>query len=262
LSKEAGVLRTTLVPSLLRTIALNLNRDIRDLMLYELSKVFRRQNGLLPQEPHMLGLAVTGRVGGQHWAQPARPVDFYDVLGVLEMMTERLRVPRLMLTAAPVPYCHPGKAAVVSLGDDPIGVVGEVHPTVLAAFDLSQAVILAELDFDRLISQGRPVPRYRQIPRFPSVTRDLSIFVDATVEAGQILRLIEAAQPDLLRTARLFDVYAGKPVPEGKKSLTFALTYRADDRTLTDEEVNGIQARVIERLGQTFGAQLRGQEGI
>lgn len=258
LSKEASVLRTTLVPSLLRTIALNLNRDIHDLMLCELSKVFRRHNGLLPQEPHMLGLAVTGKVGGQHWAEPARPVDVYDVLGVLEMLTERLRAPHLMVTATPVPYCHPGKSAVVSLGDDPIGVIGELHPTVLAAFDISQAVILAELDFDRLIQQGLQVPRYRPIPRFPSVTRDLSILVDTSVEARQLLTLIETAQPDLLRTVRLFDVYAGKPVPEGKKSLTFALTYRADDRTLTDEEVNGIQTRVIERLGQTFGAQLRG----
>jgi len=262
LSKEAGVLRTTLVPSLLRTIALNLNRDIRNLMLCELSKVFRRHNGSLPQEPHMLGLAVTGNIGEQHWAHPARPLDVYDVLGALEMLVERLRAPRLLVTAAPVPYCHPGKAAVLSVGDDPIGVVGEVHPTVLAAFDLGQPVILAEVDFDRLISQGLQVPRYRQIPRFPSVTRDLSILVDTAIEAGQILTLIESAQPDLLRTVRLFDVYAGKPVPTGKKSLTFALTYRADDRTLTDEEVNRIQARVIERLSQTFGAQLRGQEGV
>jgi phenylalanyl-tRNA synthetase beta chain len=262
LSKEAGVLRTTLVPSLLRNIAANLKRDLRDLMLCELSKVFRRQNGLLPQEPHLLGLAVTGKSGGQHWAQPARPLDFYDVLGVLEMIAERLRLPPLVATATPVPYCHPGKAAVLSLGDEPIGVVGEVHPTVLAAFDLNQAVVLAEVDFDRLLGQGLPVPRYRPIPRFPAVTRDLSILVDAAVEAGPILRLIETMQPDLLRAVRLFDVYTGKPVPEGKKSLTFALTYRADDRTLTDEEVNAIQARVVERLSQTFGAQLRGQEGV
>jgi phenylalanyl-tRNA synthetase beta chain len=262
LSKEAGVLRTTLVPSLLRTIATNLHREMRDLMLYESSKVFRRQNGLLPHEPHMLGLTVTGKLGGQHWGQPARTLDFYDVLGALELITERLGVPRLRVTAAAVPYCHPGKSATLSLGDDPLGVVGEVHPRVLAAFDLSQAVILAEIDFDRLLNAGLQTPRYRQIPRFPSVTRDLSIVVDAAVEAGHILALIDTAQPDLLRTVRLFDVYAGTPVPEGKKSLTFALTYRADDRTLTDEEVNGMQARVIERLSQTFGAQLRGQEGV
>jgi phenylalanyl-tRNA synthetase beta chain len=262
LSKEAGVLRTTLIPSLLRTVALNLNRDQRDLMICELGKVFRRQNGLLPQEPHLLGLAVTGRSGGQHWAQPARPLDFYDLVGVLEMIAERLRLPRLSVAAAAVPYCHPGKAAVLSLGDEPIGVAGEVHPTVLAAFDLGQSVAVAEVDVDRLLSHGLQPPRYRPLPRFPAVTRDLSIIVDAAVEAGQILAFLEAAQPDRLRSVRLFDVYAGQPVPPGKKSLTFALTYRADDRTLTDDEVNGLQAQLIAQLRQTFGAQLRGQEGV
>jgi phenylalanyl-tRNA synthetase beta chain len=261
LSKEAGVLRTTLVPSLLRTIALNLNRDLRDLMIFEISKVFRRRNGMQPQEPQLLGLAATGTFGGQHWGQPAPPVDFYDIVGALEMVIDRLRLQPFSVTAAPVPYCHPGKSALISMGDDPIGVVGEIHPTVLAAFDVSQAVTLAEIDFDRLTDQRASPAQYRQIPRFPSVTRDLSIIVDAGVQAGEILMLIQTFHPELLREARLFDVYAGKPVPVGRKSLTFALTYRADDRTLTDEEVNRIQTRVVEQLRQRFGAQLRGQEG-
>jgi phenylalanyl-tRNA synthetase beta chain len=261
LSKEAGVLRTTLVPSLLRTISLNLNRDLRDLMIFELSRVFRRQNGTLPQEPQLLGLAATGTFGGQHWGQSARPYDFYDLLGALEMLTAHLRMQPFSVTAAPVPYCHPGKSALITMGDDPIGVVGEIHPTVLAAFVLGQTVTLAEIDFDRWIDQGGSTAHYRQIPRFPSVTRDLSIIVDAGVQAGQILKFIRNFHPERLREVRLFDVYAGKPVPVGRKSLTFALTYRADDRTLTDEEVNSIQTRVVEQLRQRFGAQLRGQEG-
>jgi phenylalanyl-tRNA synthetase beta chain len=93
------------------------------------------------------------------------------------------------------------------------------------------------------------------------VTRDLSLIVDQTVEAGQILHFIQGFRPDLLRQVRLFDVYAGKPVPSGKKSLTFALTYRADDRTLTDDEVNVIHSQVVEELSARFGGQLRGQEG-
>jgi phenylalanyl-tRNA synthetase beta chain len=261
LSKEAGVLRTTLVPSLLRTIALNLNRDPRDLMIFELSRVFHRQNGLLPQEPQLLGLAVTGRVGGQHWGQSARPYDFYDLIGALELISAHLRLQPFSVTAAPVPYCHPGRSALICLGDDPIGVVGEIHPTVLAAFELEQAVTLAEIDFDRWVDQGVSTAQYRQIPRFPSVTRDISIIVDTAVQAGQILQFIQTFYPERLREVRLFDVYAGKPVPVGRKSLTFALTYRADDRTLTDEEVNSIQTRVVEQLRQRFGAQLRGQEG-
>ena len=262
LSKEAAVLRTTLIPGLLRTIALNLNRDMRDLMLCELSKVFHRQDEILPLEPQLLTLAVTGKSGGQHWAQPARPLDFYDLIGVLEMITEQLRLQRFKVAAAPVPYCHPGKSGLITLGDEAIGAVGELHPAVLAAFDLSQAATIAEIDFDRLIGQGIQPARYRQVPRFPAVTRDLSIVVDAAVEAGRILAFIQDFQPDLIRTVRLFDVYAGKPVPTGKKSLSFTLTYRADDRTLTDEEVNSIQTRVVEQLSQRFDGQLRGQEGV
>ncbi|MBI3327441.1 MAG: phenylalanine--tRNA ligase subunit beta [Nitrospinae bacterium] len=261
LSKESGVLRTTLIPGLLRILSLNLNRDLHDLRLCELSKVFRSGNGTLPQEPLLLGLAVTGHLGGQGWAQPARPLDFYDVVGTLEVVASRLHLEGLTCVAASVPYCHPGNAALVKLGDDPLGMVGELHPAVLAAFDLSQPVILAEVDVDRLVAHGVEAGRYRQVPRFPSVTRDLSIIVDAHVEAGRVLTCIRAIQPALIQDVRLFDVYAGTPVPAGKKSLTFALVYRADDRTLTDEEVNHIHARVVEQLSREFGAQLRGQGG-
>jgi phenylalanyl-tRNA synthetase beta chain len=230
-------------------------------MIFELSRVFRRQNGMLPQEPQLLGLAVTGQCGEQHWGQPGRPADLYDLIGALELISDRLRPRRLSVAATTVPYCHPGKSALITLGDEPIGIVGEVHPSVLAAFDLSQAVTVAEIDFERLIGQGIMPARYRQIPRFPSVTRDLSIIVDATLQAGQILTFIQGFHPHLLREVRLFDVYAGKPVPAGKKSLTFALMYRADDRTLTDEEVNRLQTEVVAHVRQKFDAQLRGQEG-
>jgi phenylalanyl-tRNA synthetase beta chain len=261
LSKEAGVLRTTLIPSLLRTVALNLNRDLRDLMIFEHSRVFRRQNGLQPREPQALGLAVTGTAGGQHWGQLVRPYDFYDLVGGLELITGRLGLTPFAVTALPVPYYHPGKSALITRGDETIGIVGEIHPSVLAAFGLGQAVTLAEIDFDRWIDQGVALSQYRSIPRFPSVTRDVSIIVEAAVQAGQIFMFIQNFHPELLREVRLFDVYAGTPVPIGRKSLTFALTYRADDRTLTDEEVNRIHAQVVEQLRQRFGAQLRGQEG-
>jgi phenylalanyl-tRNA synthetase beta chain len=261
LSKEAGVLRTTLIPSLLRTVALNLNRDLRDLMIFEHSRVFRRQNGLQPREPQALGLAVTGTAGGQHWGQLVRPYDFYDLVGGLELITGRLGLTPFAVTALPVPYYHPGKSALITRGDETIGIVGEIHPSVLAAFGLGQAVTLAEIDFDRWIDQGAALSQYRSIPRFPSVTRDVSIIVEAAVQAGQIFMFIQNFHPELLREVRLFDVYAGTPVPIGRKSLTFALTYRADDRTLTDEEVNRIHAQVVEQLRQRFGAQLRGQEG-
>jgi phenylalanyl-tRNA synthetase beta chain len=261
LSQEAGVLRTTLIPSLLRTIGLNLNQDLRDLMLFELSRVFLREDGVQPREPQMLGLAVSGLSGGQHWGETERPYDLYDLVGVLEMITARLNLPSISISAVPVPYYHPGKSALITRGDETIGSAGEVHPSVLAAFDLGQPVTLVEIDFDRLTSQGASLPQYRAIPRFPSVTRDVSIIVDAAVQAGQILTFFRNFYPELLREVRLFDVYAGAPVPAGRKSLTFALIYRADDRTLTDEEVNGIQAGVLEQLRQRFGAQLRGQEG-
>jgi phenylalanyl-tRNA synthetase beta chain len=177
------------------------------------------------------------------------------------MIGAHLRLQPFSVIAAPVPYCHPGRSALIGLGDDFIGVVGEIHPTVLAAFEIEPAVTLAEIDFDQWLAQGVSTAQYQQIPRFPSVTRDVSIIVDTAVQAGQIWQFLHNFYPERLREVRLFDVYAGKPVPVGRKSLTFALTYRAEDRTLTDEEVNSIQTRVVEQLRQRFGAQLRGQEG-
>jgi phenylalanyl-tRNA synthetase beta chain len=261
LSKEAGVLRTTLIPSLLRTVALNLNRDLRDLMIFEHSRVFHRQSGLQPAEPQVLALAVTGTTGGQHWGQLVRPYDFYDLVGALELMTGRLGLKPFTIRALSVPYCHPGKSALITRGEERIGVVGEIHPSVLEAFDLGQAVTLAEIDFDRWIDQGASVPQFRSMPRFPAVMRDVSIIVDAEVQAGEICMFIQNFHSDLLREVHLFDVYAGTPVPIGRKSLTFALTYRADDRTLTDEEVARVHTQVVQQLRQRFGAQLRGQEG-
>jgi phenylalanyl-tRNA synthetase beta chain len=173
----------------------------------------------------------------------------------------RLGLQPFSVTAAAVPYGHPGKSALITMGDEPIGVVGELHPGVLAVFDLSQTVTFAEIDFDRWLDQGASPAQFRQIPRFPSVTRDISIIVDTGVQAGEILTLLQNFYPELLREVRLFDVYAGTQVPIGRKSLTFALTYRADDRTLTDEEVNSIQTRVVQQLRQRFGAHLRGEEG-
>jgi len=230
-------------------------------MIFEMSRVFRRQEGAQPQEAQMLGLAVTGGVGGQHWGESTRAFDLYDLVGVLDLTADRLHRQALSVNPAPVPFCHPGKSAEISLGGESIGIVGEVHPGVLAAFEVSQVVTLAEIDVDRLIGQGMMPPQYQPIPRFPAVTRDLSIILDAAVPAGEILTDIKGSHSNLLREVRLFDIYAGKPIPAGKKSLTFALTYRADDRTLTDDEVNAIQTRVIERIRQKFAAQLRGQGG-
>jgi phenylalanyl-tRNA synthetase beta chain len=260
LSKEAGVLRTTLIPSLLRTLALNLNRDLRDLMVFEHSRVFHRQPGVQPREPQVLGLAVTGMGGSQHWGQSAHSYDFYDLVGAVQLITQRIGLRPFSVTPASLPYFHPGKSALLTRSDAPIGVVGEIHPAVLAAFDLDQTVTLAEIDFDRWLGDGASLPRYAAIPRFPAVSRDVSIIVEAGVQAGEIVTFMQAFHPELLRDVRLFDVYAGKPVPTGRKSLTFAMTYRAEDRTLTDEEVNSLHAQVVEQLRQRFGAQLRGQE--
>ena len=190
-----------------------------------------------------------------------RPYDFYDLMGVLELITARLGLKPLSVTAAPVPYCHPGKSALITRGDEPIGVVGEIHPTVLAAFDLGQAVTLAEIDFDRWIDQGASPPQYRLDPAFPLGHPRCLDHRRCGGTGWSDLDVYPKLSSELLREVRLFDVYAGNPVPIGRKSLTFALTYRADDRTLTDEEVNSIQTQVVEQLRQRFGAQLRGQEG-
>lgn len=256
LYEERSTLRTTLVPSLLDVLQYNVHRQVRDVRIFEIGKVYLPVVGQpLPEERWVLGIALTGALP-RHWETPARPADFYALKGHVENLLAGLGIRDVRWVPAGAPYLHPGRAARLEIAGAAAGVLGELHPEVQAAWDLPERAFVASLDFAVLAAATTEVRPYRPVPRFPAVVRDVSLVIGREVLAETLLATIRAAGGELVEEVRLFDLYQGAPVPEGKRSLAYSLTYRAPDRTLTDAEVDAAHGRVRQALA-ALGADLR-----
>jgi phenylalanyl-tRNA synthetase beta chain len=263
---EQGAMRTTLLSGLLRNLGFNLKRGSHDVQLYELGRVYLREThpkyseGHLSwpvHEPRKLGIALAGARRAKGWTGGGEPLDFYDLKGVIEDIAETLGVSARFVPATH-PALHPASTASLQVAGQSLGVLGQIHPTVAARFELPSGVWLAELDWDALLAQAVQVRPLAGVPKFPAVTRDLAFVVDAAVAAEALLNEIRAADDSrLLEHVSLFDVYRGAPVPEGRKSMAFGLTLRAGDRTLTDAEADALCTRIRERLKEKAGAEIR-----
>jgi phenylalanyl-tRNA synthetase beta chain len=183
-------------------------------------------------------------------------VDFHDAKLAVEGVLLALGITGATFTAPGHAWLHPRHSAVVSAGQGPLGLVGELHPRVAAAFDLPRGVLAFELDLGALVRAAALVPRYRPIPKFPAVLRDLAVVVAEAVTAESLLAAVR--EEPLVEGVTLFDVYRGAPIPEGKKNLALAIRYRAADRTLTDADADAAHARIVKRVAAAFGAELRG----
>jgi len=164
------------------------------------------------------------------------------------------------LDAGRAPYLEEGRGATIVVQGSPVGVVGELHPAVQRAFDLPASVFFAELSLDRLEALPPRQVVHRPLPRFPAVQRDLAVVVPTSVPAADVSRAIRAVPNPHLKRVTLFDVYTGEQVGSGRKSLAYSLLYQAEDRTLTDAEVNAMHGEVVERIRQSLGAEVRGAE--
>jgi phenylalanyl-tRNA synthetase beta chain len=266
LAADRSVLRPTLLVGLLEALAVNVRRQAADVRLFEIGRVFESQGaGKLAHEETRIAIALTGLRADRSWFAGKARADVFDAKGAAETVVDALgrgavavEVPE---AGAVAPHLEEGRAAVVVVQGSPVGVVGELHPAVQAAFDLPGPVFVAELSLDRLEAlPARPLV-HRPLPRFPAVQRDLAAVVPADLPAAEVSRAIQAIPNPYLTRVVLFDVYAGEQVGPGRKSLAYGLTYQADDRTLTDAEVNAMHAEVVERLRRTLGAEVRGAEG-
>ena len=260
LTTEREYMRRTLMSSLLEAVSDNL-RYTEQVALFEIGRVYLPQPGEeLPDEPRRLAIAMTGPRGRRSWlTEEPGYVDFYDLKGVVETLLDRLGLSGRNFSLLEHPTFRAGGAATLELVDVEIGVFGELHPEVRASFDLPpQPVALLELDLEELLGQVEPLRYHQPISRFPAVSQDMSLVVDEHVPAQQVDDLIRGAGGgELLVEVTLFDVYRGEPVPAGKKSLAYALTYRHAKRTLTDKEVAKVHARIAKRLSREIGAKLR-----
>ena len=259
LSRERQILRLTLMASVLETVRDNL-RYLDRVAIFEVGRVYPSVEGEeLPAEQRRLGMVMTGPRTGRAWAgNDPGLMDFFDLKGVVETLFERMDVEGVVYEPTGHDTFHPGRVAAVSVGNVELGVMGEVHPVVREQFDLpDQPMCLAEFDLETLLDFVRDVRPMRPIHRFPAVSQDIAVVVDGDVPARQVQETIVKAGGKLLAAAELFDLYRGEQVPAGKKSLAYALTFQAPDRTLTDEEVGKVQARIVRSLQRSLGAALR-----
>jgi phenylalanyl-tRNA synthetase beta chain len=243
----------------LETVAANLRHRER-VYLFELASVYLPPLAPLPTEQTRLGIVLTGPRAPVAWSQPVEPGDFFDLKGAVEAMLRALWVRDVRFVPEQHPALHPGRGAAVLAGEARLGTLGQVHPMVAERFELEErAVYAAELDFDALVRAAGEQPPFTPLPRFPGVAVDLAVVVDEAVPEVEVEAAVRDAGGSLLAEVRLFDVYRGTSILPGRKSLAYALVYRAPDHTLTDAETAGAQAAIEAALQQRFGATIRGR---
>ena len=248
LGEDTSVMRTTALPSMLGVLSTNLSRRNMEAKLYEMATVYKKQPGkVLADERTVLTL---GAYGGD--------VDFFALKGAVEALLCAARTPDVRFTAdTETAAFHPGRCAAVWSGDTRLGTLGQIHPDVCAAYGLDGATYCAEIDVVLLHDLEGTEPVYTPLPRFPAITRDIAVVCDAAVPVGELTECIRKAEKNVLRGVKLFDVYTGVGIPEGKKSVAFSLTLRSDDGTLTDDHAEEAVRAVLDALRENFGAVIR-----
>lgn len=261
ITDEFPMLRTTLVSTVLETVARNQSRKNEDVRIFEIGTVFApKQVPLteLPVETIKLCGALTGRRYPLSWAQNREAVDFYDAKGVVEVFLAKLGIEKYTVEAGEHYAMHPGKTALLKKGRDVIATIGEVHPQVQQNMDIKKKTYLFEMDIEMLMKYAKLTPRYKTVPKYPSTSRDLSLTVDMEVTAADVEKKIVKCGGKFLNGVTLFDVYTGQQVGAGKKSLAFSLQFQAVDKTLTDADVDEPYNAILNSLEKEFGAALRG----
>ena len=248
LGEDTSIMRTIAVPSMLDILSRNNAYHNKSVKLYELAKIYLPTEGQpLPEEPKMLLLGTYGE-----------GTSFFTLKGQLEAVFTGLRTKKASYTAVTDnPTYHPGRCAMVSIDGVELGYIGQIHPLVAQNYGMDVDVYCAEISFTKLMGLRLPDVTYTPLPKYQGVNRDLSLICDEAVTVAQVEDVITAAGGKLLRSVKLFDIYRGKGVAEGKKSMAFSLELRADDRTLTDADSEGVTTKVLAALSDKLGATLR-----
>jgi phenylalanyl-tRNA synthetase beta chain len=258
IASDRIVMRRSLLASVLEVAEWNARTRDR-LAIFEIGPVYIPVEQGLPDEPPRLAILLSGPREPQTWqGSDVAAMDFYDLKGVVDELLAGLHVNDVRYVASSRPCFHPGTCAQVFSGERMLGVIGELHPTVKADYELGERAVLAgELDLAQLsdlLTERFPV---EPIPAYPAVLEDLAVVVDEEIAADSVRRVIQQAGEPMLRQVNLFDLYRGEQIAKGKKSLAYSVVYQAADRTLTDSEVAGVRQEIIRRLKQELGAELR-----
>lgn len=252
LSEDYTMMKTTSVPSMMQMLENNNNYKNKNVKLFDISRIYKNVNeniekGELPEEDTILTIGMYGD-----------DVDFYVLKGLVENVLSIANLAKYdIVKETENEMYHPGRCANLKVGRDIIGTIGEVNPLLATNYDISQRILFAEINIDKIIKYSRNVKKYIPIPKYPAVERDIAMVVDEDIEVGQIEKIIEKKAKKLLEEAKLFDVYRSEKIGESKKSVAYALKFRVPDRTLTDEEVNVAMKEILDSLEKEVHAELR-----
>jgi len=256
---EHAVMRTTLLPALLQTVAKNFSLRNFNLRLFEMRRVYWVKPGyeLLDEPLHVAGI-MTGLRYSDAWNQPKDCVDFFDLKGEVESLTGLFKLPEVSFVAGVVePFYHPGKAAAILCNGQLIGTLGEIHPDVQEAFEIDKPVYYFELDFEALVALGSDKLPVKAPSRFPDTYRDIAMLMGAATPSAAIIECIKSVKSDKLNSVEIFDLYTGDKIPEGQKSIAVRVRYGSFERTLTDEEVNKVHQKIVNSLISNMNIILR-----
>lgn len=255
ISAEMKTMRSSLIPGLLATSARNLSKGQKPIKIFEVGNIYY-QSGKETVERTLFAALVTGPYENNVWKPHGKNYDYYDLKGTLETAMAQFK---LMLEYRPArrEFLTPGKTVECLAGDSVLGYMGELSPQQTRQWELGQNACVLEIDVERLAQALPPAVRFVPIPKYPEIYRDISILINKTIPSKEVTALIQAAGAPLLGTVELYDCFEGKKLEEGKRSLTFALSFQSHDKTLTDDEVNPLFDRIVKTLGEKYGATLR-----
>lgn len=258
LVEDQSIMRTTMIFALLDSLKKNVNNGCFNLKLFEMGRIFLNCGaGKLPEERNVLAGILSGTIGDDLWNYRLN-VDFYDIKGCLDNLFSDLKTGNCRYVAENhEPFLHPGKSANIYLNDGKIGYLGEVHPDVKDRMDLKVNSYVFEMNLDMLVSYVAGDVAYKEISKYPAVTRDVAFVVDSNVQADCMLDIVLRQNEDLLENVGIFDIYAGKGLPDGTKSMGLRFSYRSPGKTLTDLEVNNVHERIVQKTIDLTGARVR-----
>jgi phenylalanyl-tRNA synthetase beta chain len=260
LTDDQTVMRSSLMPGLIGSIRRNLSQQMKNCKLFEIGKIFIAQaKNSLPEEMEILSGIWTGARIDPLWNIKEAACDFFDIKGVVEGFFAALKVENIQYTTLPDDQCRyvrPGFSAQIMGDQEPYGIIGELHPHVLRNFDLKQTAFIFEVNLSRLYGIIPDTKQAKPIPKYPYVTRDITVIIDKDIEANCLLDFVKEMNYNLVEKLHLFDMFTGKQIPAGKKSISFRVIYRSHEETLEDEIVNRLHKEISDKLVNKFKAAL------
>jgi len=258
LGEDMSIMRFTMINGLMETAKRNINNGSLNLKIFEIGKIFRDTQGILPEETNVLAGLMTGKLSDTFWHFKSM-VDFYTLKGAIENILADLKISDCKYFSSETePFLHPGKSCTILHRDIKIGFLGEIHPELLEKIDVRNKLYVFEINLDFLVEiwKNKKI-KFQDLSKFPSIIRDVAVVVPDTTEAGKIIDMILEQKEDLLENVVVFDIYKGKEIPENMKSLGLRFSYRSAEKTLMDSEVNMVHEKIVEKILSQTNAKLR-----